>query len=251
MEINELWKKVLKILKQETSDITFKTYIKVINPVSIEKNVIYLECPSKYHTEFVQNRYLDLITDAINTVNPTKLKINLDTRNNTVEDPWTKALNIIKNKLPKISFRKYFEHMEAKFLDENNLCLICKSKRHVSICRNKYLYIIQETLKDVTSKDYNITFDYYLDDDENEENEIWNQCLEKIVPQISKIAFKTYFNVLDVKLVSENLICFKCPSEYHAKICTERYTDLILNTLKEVTGEEYKIIFEERDSMDD
>ena len=33
MEINELWKKVLKILKQETSDITFKTYIKVINPV--------------------------------------------------------------------------------------------------------------------------------------------------------------------------------------------------------------------------
>lgn len=250
MEINELWKKVLKILKSETSDITFKTYIKVISPKCIEKNVIYLECPSKYHTEICEQRYLDLITDAVNTVCPNKMKINLQTRNNNVEDTWTKVLNIIKNKLPKISFRTYFEHMEAKFLDEENLCLICKSKRHVSICRNKYLYIIQETLKDVTSKDYNISFDYYLDDEENEENEIWEQCLEIIVPQISKIAFKTYFNVLDVKLVSENLICFKCPSEYHAKICTDRYSDLILNTIKTVTGKDYRIIFEARENVD-
>ena len=250
MEINELWKKVLKILRQETSDITYKTYIKVIKPISIEKNVITLECPSKYHTEICELRYLELITDAINTVSISKLKVNLETRNNSIEDTWTKVLNIIKNKLPKISFRTYFEHMEAKFLDEDHLCLICKSKRHVSICRNKYLYIIQETLKDVTSKEYNITFDYYLDDVENEENEIWDQCLERIIPQISKIAFKTYFNVLDAKLVSENIICFKCPSEYHAKICTEKYSVLILNTLKDVTGENFRIIFEARENID-
>ena len=70
------------------------------------------------------------------------------------------------------------------------------------------------------------------------------------MPQISKIAFKTYFNVLDVKLVSENLICFKCPSEYHAKICTDRYSDLILNTIKTVTGKDYRIIFEARENVD-
>ncbi len=246
MEISELWKKVLKILKNETSDITFKTYIKVIIPKNIEKNVIYLQCPSKYHTEICSQRYLDLITDAVNTVSQQKLKVELETKNNNAEDTWTKVLNIIKNKVPKITFRTYFELMEAKFLDDENLCLICKCKRHVNICKNKYLYIIQETIKDVTSKEYNISFDYYIDDDVNDDGGIWEQCLEKIAPQISEIAFKTYFNVLDVKLVSENLICLKCPSAYHAKITAERYGELIKETLLEVTGLEYKIIFEER-----
>ena len=52
MEINELWKKVLKILKSETSDITFKTYIKVISPKCIEKDI------RKLHTVSIKTNTL-------------------------------------------------------------------------------------------------------------------------------------------------------------------------------------------------
>lgn len=61
----EVWSEALEIIKKETSEVAFKTYIEVMIPRLVDENTICFICPSSYYIEFCKTRYLDLIKNTL------------------------------------------------------------------------------------------------------------------------------------------------------------------------------------------
>lgn len=64
-DIKSLWNSTLTILKTKLADISFKTWIETIEPISLTDRVITLGIPSEFSKAVVETRYFDLIKDAL------------------------------------------------------------------------------------------------------------------------------------------------------------------------------------------
>lgn len=246
MELEDIWSKVLKLLENETSKITLKTYIDVIDPKLIDENTICLVCPSSYHIEVCKERCLDIISEAFTKVTSKEYNFTFETRNdfNAEEDTWTKTLRVIKTKVSKIAFSTYFELMSAKFLDDSTACIVCSSNYHIDICIEKYQDIIKESLKEVTGIEYTIYFDCAKED--SRDSEVWGNILKEIKDEVSMIAYKTYFEIIVPKFINDDVLTLIFPSAYHMEIVQKRYLELLTSTINSVTGKEYNIYLEYR-----
>ena len=67
LKIEEIWAEAKNLLKAETTEITFQTWIERIVVESINDNNIILSVETPFHRDTLQNRYLELIknTDLI------------------------------------------------------------------------------------------------------------------------------------------------------------------------------------------
>jgi Uma2 family endonuclease len=64
-QLNDLWQRVLSIIKNEITEVGFNTWIAVIEPVLIDnKRTIILKVPNDYFKYVVDNRYSSLIKAA-------------------------------------------------------------------------------------------------------------------------------------------------------------------------------------------
>lgn len=61
----EVWSEALEIIKKETSEVAYKTYIEVMIPRLVDENTVCFICPSSYYIEFCKTRYLDLIKNTL------------------------------------------------------------------------------------------------------------------------------------------------------------------------------------------
>ena len=50
--INDIWQKTLQNLKTQLSDVSFDTWIRVIQPLTIKDNEIVLKCPKRIYKEY-------------------------------------------------------------------------------------------------------------------------------------------------------------------------------------------------------
>ena len=64
-QLNDLWQKTLNLLKSELTEISFNTWIKTIEPVSITNETIYLGVPAEFNKGILESRYSNLIKNAI------------------------------------------------------------------------------------------------------------------------------------------------------------------------------------------
>ena len=78
-------------------------------------------------------------------------------------------------------------------------------------------------------------------------SEIWAEALELLQNEMSRVAFKTYVEIISPRLVDNNTICLILPSSYHIDVCKKRFLDLIQNTLTYITNKNYDIIFESKE----
>lgn len=78
-------------------------------------------------------------------------------------------------------------------------------------------------------------------------SEIWSEALELLQNEMSRVAFKTYVEIISPRLVDNNTICLILPSSYHIDVCKKRFLDLIQNTLTYITNKNYDIIFESKE----
>jgi chromosomal replication initiator protein len=78
-------------------------------------------------------------------------------------------------------------------------------------------------------------------------SEIWDEALKLLQNEMSRVAFKTYVEIISPRLVDNNTICFILPSSYHIDVCKKRFLDLIQNTLTYITNKNYDIIFESKE----
>ena len=66
--LNELWGKTLNIIKGEMSEVSFNTWIKSCEPISISLNTIKISVPNSFTQDILEKRYKDLLANSIQAI---------------------------------------------------------------------------------------------------------------------------------------------------------------------------------------
>ena len=64
-ELKGLWEKTLNIIKSEMSEVSFNTWIKSCEPISISSNTIKISVPNSFTQDILEKRYKDLVINSI------------------------------------------------------------------------------------------------------------------------------------------------------------------------------------------
>lgn len=75
-QLNNIWERTLNLLKNELTEISFNTWIKTIEPVSLNSDSIDLGVPAEFNKGILESRYSTLIKNAIKQVTSKDYKIN-------------------------------------------------------------------------------------------------------------------------------------------------------------------------------
>ncbi|MCR6516373.1 MAG: chromosomal replication initiator protein DnaA [Clostridium sp.] len=67
-ELKQLWKNTLDVIKGELSEVSFNTWIKSCEPISISSNTIRISVPNTFSQEILEKRYKDLVANSIQAV---------------------------------------------------------------------------------------------------------------------------------------------------------------------------------------
>ena len=67
-ELKELWKKTLDIIKGELSEVSFNTWIKSCEPISMSSDTIKISVPNAFTQEILEKRYKDLVANSIKAI---------------------------------------------------------------------------------------------------------------------------------------------------------------------------------------
>ncbi|BEP27670.1 chromosomal replication initiator protein DnaA [Helicovermis profundi] len=68
MNIKEIWKNTLLVMKTEVTEVSFNTWLKTIEPITINENVFILSIPNTFNKEIVEGRYSSLIANAVKQI---------------------------------------------------------------------------------------------------------------------------------------------------------------------------------------
>jgi chromosomal replication initiator protein len=63
--LKELWQKALPLLRSEMTEISFNTWIKTIDPISMSGNTVFLGVPAEFNKGILESRYSTLIMNAL------------------------------------------------------------------------------------------------------------------------------------------------------------------------------------------
>jgi chromosomal replication initiator protein len=88
--LKEIWEKTLNIIKGELTEVSFNTWIKSINPLSMENNILRLGVPNDFTRGILNTRYKDLIINALKLITSKKYNIEffiISEENQTSEEP--------------------------------------------------------------------------------------------------------------------------------------------------------------------
>jgi chromosomal replication initiator protein len=69
--LDDIWSKVLKLIKTELTEVSFNTWLKTIDPISISDDRIVLGAPNEFTKGILEARYLTLIKNAIKQITNT------------------------------------------------------------------------------------------------------------------------------------------------------------------------------------
>lgn len=64
-DLRELWQKTLNIIKSEMSEVSFNTWIKSCEPISISSDTIKISVPNSFTQDILDKRYKDLVANSI------------------------------------------------------------------------------------------------------------------------------------------------------------------------------------------
>ena len=73
--LEELWNRAKDLLKEETTVITYDTWIQPLELKSMNDNVIVLIASNSFQRDTVESRYLDLLTNTFNFITNKKCKV--------------------------------------------------------------------------------------------------------------------------------------------------------------------------------
>ena len=67
-DLKNLWDKTLNIIKSELSEVSFNTWIKSCEPMSISSDTIKISVPNSFTQDILDKRYKDLVVNSIKAV---------------------------------------------------------------------------------------------------------------------------------------------------------------------------------------
>lgn len=68
IQLSNLWPRVLDLLKNELTEISYNTWIRTIEPLSVNTNSIELGVPTEFNKGILESRYIPLISNAVRQV---------------------------------------------------------------------------------------------------------------------------------------------------------------------------------------
>lgn len=74
-QLKQMWEKTLDIIKGEITEVSFNTWIKSIDPISLEDNTLNLGVPNDFTKGILESRYKDLIMNAFKLITSKKYNI--------------------------------------------------------------------------------------------------------------------------------------------------------------------------------
>ncbi len=77
MPVSSIWPRTLDLLRNELTEISYNTWIKTIEPMSINSNTIDLGVPTDFNRGILVSRYSDLIKNALKQVTAREFDINI------------------------------------------------------------------------------------------------------------------------------------------------------------------------------
>lgn len=72
---------------------------------------------------------------------------------------------------------------------------------------------------------------------------LWSKCLAKIKEEVTSIVFTTWFKETSIYKIENNVVTISVPLDIHRKNLQERYLEIIIGTLVEITNNVYDIEF--------
>jgi len=64
-DFQEVWHSCLRIIKDNVSPISFKTWFEPIIPIRLNENVLTIQVPSPYYYEYLEEQYIDIISKTL------------------------------------------------------------------------------------------------------------------------------------------------------------------------------------------
>ena len=64
-DTNAIWNNTLKIISNEITAVSFNTWIKTLEPITVDDNVFVLKTPNTFNKDILESRYSDLITNSL------------------------------------------------------------------------------------------------------------------------------------------------------------------------------------------
>lgn len=74
-QLKDLWNSVLNVIKSELTEVSYNTWIKNIEPVSINNSTIILGIPNDFTKGILENKYKETILKALKIVSPQRYNI--------------------------------------------------------------------------------------------------------------------------------------------------------------------------------
>ena len=85
-ELNDLLTKAKELLKDETTKISYETWIKNLEIQSFDNDTIVLVASSSFQKESIQSRYHDLLTNTFNFITNKECTVNIISKDELQED---------------------------------------------------------------------------------------------------------------------------------------------------------------------
>ena len=76
-QLSTVWGGALQLLKEAMSPSSYEHWIEQLNPLGIHEGVLYLKMPTELHLEIIKSMHLENISEAVNVVSESPLKIEL------------------------------------------------------------------------------------------------------------------------------------------------------------------------------
>lgn len=73
----QIWEKTLYLIKAELTEVSFNTWIKTIEPISLENDIIILGAPNEFIRDILNTRYITLISNAIKQITSQQYSIKI------------------------------------------------------------------------------------------------------------------------------------------------------------------------------
>ncbi|MCT4565163.1 MAG: chromosomal replication initiator protein DnaA [Maledivibacter sp.] len=73
--VHEIWDETLKLIKTELTEVSYNTWLKSLEPISIKGKTIILGVPNDFNKGILETRYMTLITNAIKQITSQDFKI--------------------------------------------------------------------------------------------------------------------------------------------------------------------------------
>lgn len=84
--LNEFWSRVLDIIQPEMIGISFDTWIKTLEPISMDDSTVYLKATSPFQKNTVDARYKELIKAGFRHITNKEYNINIVLENDSVQE---------------------------------------------------------------------------------------------------------------------------------------------------------------------